>query len=137
MDKEVILIVGLTIPVLAVFVGIILLGVKFYRSCMTSADRRIQNLIAAFSSDENQGQTVRIQLQAHYGFLNSVRIYQVDTPVQLDNAIPFLKALVRFNLRWGLLGLGGLFVPFIAWSEYAREKKKIRMVMEKTQQSAR
>jgi hypothetical protein len=133
MDKEVVLVICLTIPILLAFVGFILLCVKFYRSCIAPSDQRVQDLIARFQSDAGDTRTVRIKFQLHYGFLNSARIYNIDTPVQIDNAIPFLKALVRFNLRWGMFGLGGLFVPLIAVSEYLREKKKVMKQME-TQQ---
>jgi hypothetical protein len=43
-----------------------------------------------------------------------------------DDAEKLLKRLLRFNLTWGMLSYGMLFVPLIAYGNYAAQMRSLR-----------
>ena len=79
MEREVILVVGLTIPVLIAFVGILLFCVHLYRTGTAAADARIQILISQFQVAPNDTHAVRIQShpsrnQTHFRYFASGKL---------------------------------------------------------------
>jgi hypothetical protein len=44
----------------------------------------------------------------------------------LDEAREALRRLNRFNLRWGMLAYGALFIPLMSYAIYLAQRRSVR-----------
>lgn len=111
---------------IAVFVGLVVLGLFFFRRhehlALRSLERRYADL--EIHSDPRVGDVI-LTYQTYHGFL--VWFTQTSHHVALrpDDARKLLGRLLRFNLKWGLVTYGAVFVPPLAILNYLAQRRSI------------
>jgi hypothetical protein len=109
---------------LACLVYVLFYVVLFFREYQSSSGRALQKILQECSAQKTAtNSTIPVTFHVYVGFLNTVKTVEVKTLVPKDQAIALLKRLRNFNFRWGLFGLGGLFVPFLTMFEYFKQKQ--------------
>ena len=72
-----------------------------------------------------QGDDVSFTYHTYRGLLIWFTRDEHQVHASCDDAKTILKRLLRFNLTWGMLSYGLLFVPFVAIGNYKRQMKLI------------
>lgn len=120
----------LAIAVLLTFVGVIyfVLSGGIEKIGLKSLRRRFSGLTLRDAPRPND---VYLRYHTYRGLL--VWCIQEEHPVYASarDAEELLRRLLWFNLTWGLLGYGLLFVPFLATGNYVVQRRSIKRQQER------
>lgn len=73
---------------------------------------------------------VSIVYHTYRGFLIWFEQEEHEIHASAEDAVVLLKRLLRFNLTWGLLSYGALFIPMLAIGNYCVQMRSIRFQIE-------
>jgi hypothetical protein len=130
MIPSVVLIVGLLVAVAWPFLKLF----HFYQAASLRALERIYAEVGVNEPPGHGEPLVEIEFYTHHGLL----FWTTETKHQLtlpyEKAGELLRRLHRFNLKWGILAYGALFIPFISlfncWSQRRRMRRQMERVRE-------
>jgi len=70
---------------------------------------------------------VAVEFDTYFGMLGGGYVWKHRVFLPSNEAETLLKRLHSFNLRWGWLSPGGLFVPFLSLWKYRSQQKAVRL----------
>jgi hypothetical protein len=128
-------IVAVAIPLIG-FTGIFVAIVWFYRWYSRNAKQGIENIYIQFRpSDSPATGTVHVKYHTYSGLIAWFTQTEHSMYLQPEQARQFLKHLRNYNLKWGLLSYGCLFVPILTFGNYWDQMRAISK-QEKAEETA-
>ena len=128
-------IVAIAIPLVglaAVFFAV----VWFYRWYSSNAKQGIEDIYTRFRpSDSPSDGTVHVKYHTYSGLLAWFTQTEHSMYLPQEQARDFLRHLRNYNLKWGLLSYGCIFVPILTFGNYWDQLRAISK-QEKARQGA-
>jgi len=107
------------------------LAVLLFRKYHAAADAALHAILAecsAAAAPDDPG-NIQITFYLYVGFLNTMKTIRIDPIVATPKALELLRRLRNFSFKWGLIGAGSLFVPFITIYHYYKQKRRVLAAM--------
>jgi hypothetical protein len=93
------------------------------------ADNALTSILSLYKQPD-KGSMYQVTFHTYYGFIfqttQTKHIISFD-PQDVKPTIELLRALLKFNLKYALLGYMGIFVPVLSYFEYRKAIKALRV----------
>jgi hypothetical protein len=118
---------GIIIAVtVALFLSLVVGALFFYRTYESLARRSLQRRYTGLDVHETPDEhDVVVTYHTYHGFLAWVTQTPHHVALPPDDARRLLARLCRFNLTWGLVTYGALFIPPLAILNYFAQRRSI------------
>jgi len=114
-------VVGLGLPVY--------LGLLLYRKYTKSAEAALGAILSSYPNHD-KGSMYNVTFHTYYGFLAWATQTKLILPFDPHNIEPtagILRALLKYNLKWGFLAKGAVLIPILSYFEYRSAIKILRI----------
>lgn len=111
----------------AVFIAVAVGVLFFYRWYESAAQKALVRVYEGLRVHQvPQDGDVFLCFHTYHGFVAwfTQTTHHVSLPA--DDARLLLRRLVRFNLSWGLLTWGALFIPLLSWVNFRQQNRSVR-----------
>jgi hypothetical protein len=115
--------IALVVGVIAVAAGTLWSCLWFKRRAELSLERIYEGL--EIHSVSGPG-LVAVVFHTYHGFVAFVEQTEHRFWATPSEAREALRRLNRFNLRWGMLAYGALFIPLISYANYLAQRRSVR-----------